>query len=134
MSSLSHSDYRPEIDGLRAFAVTSVMFYHFGVGVSAGFVGVDVFFVISGYLITLLLQREVFQLGQIDLCSFYARRFRRIAPVLIVVVLCTTAIALLLLPRASEKHEVASSASASLVFVANFFFQSKTGGYFDVFS
>ncbi len=134
MSQIRHPDYRPEIDGLRAFAVTAVIFFHFGASVSAGFVGVDVFFVISGYLITLLLQREIFQSGQIDLCSFYARRFRRIAPVLIVVVLCTTAISLLLLPLSSEKHGVANSASASLMFVANFFFQSKTDGYFDVFS
>ena len=89
--------YRPEIDGLRAVAVLQVVLYHAcGLPVS-GFVGVDVFFVISGYLITLLLLREHGVTGRIDLVAFYARRVRRIFPAALLVVLATLAASTLLL-------------------------------------
>jgi len=121
--------YRPEIDGLRAFAVLGVMAFHAGVG-GAGFVGVDVFFVISGYLITALLLREWQATGGIDLAAFYARRVRRIVPAATVVVLASLALsALLLAPR--EQAHVGWSAASALAFVANVFFQFTSGGYFD---
>ena len=76
------SSYRPEIDGLRALAILPVVFFHFGVpGFRGGFVGVDVFFVISGYLITSIIQNEI-ERGDFSLTHFYARRIRRIFPAL----------------------------------------------------
>ena len=123
--------YRPEIDGLRAIAVLSVVCYHAGIGPNAGLVGVDVFFVISGYLITSLLFREWNTTRRIDLFAFYARRARRILPALIVVVLCTIGASMFLLSPFGEQLKLAESAAASLLFVGNFYFQATTGGYFD---
>jgi len=74
-------NYRADIDGLRAVAVIPVVFYHAGlVGFSGGYVGVDVFFVISGYLITGIIWREIRE-GRFSLLGFYERRARRILPV-----------------------------------------------------
>lgn len=128
--------YRPEIDGLRAIAVISVVLYHAGVGaVHAGFVGVDIFFVISGYLITALLYREWQVDGRVDLLAFYVRRVRRILPALWLVVAVTLmAAALLLSPVAGQPQGVAKSAVAALGFFANVYFQNTTGGYFDIAS
>jgi peptidoglycan/LPS O-acetylase OafA/YrhL len=128
--------YRPEIDGLRAIAVVSVVLYHAGAGtVHAGFVGVDVFFVISGYLITALLYREWQTEGRIDLAAFYVRRVRRILPaVWLVVAVTLAAAALLLSPIEGQPQGVAKSAVAALGFFANVYFQNTTGGYFDVSS
>ena len=85
------SGYRPDIDGLRAIAVALVVLFHAGLpGPSGGFIGVDVFFVISGYLITSILLREMRD-GSYSLARFYERRVRRIFPALVVVLLATTA-------------------------------------------
>ena len=71
--------YRRDIEGLRALAVVAVLLYHFGVpGLDGGFVGVDVFFVISGYLITSLLTDERTRTGRVSILRFYARRARRL--------------------------------------------------------
>lgn len=121
--------YRPEIDGLRAIAVLAVVLYHAGIG-GAGFVGVDVFFVISGYLITSLLLREWRDTQAIDLLAFYARRVRRIFPAATVVVLAVLGVSSLLLGPAQQAH-TSLSAGAALVFGANVFFQFTSGGYFD---
>lgn len=121
--------YRPEIDGLRAIAVLAVVLYHAGIG-GAGFVGVDIFFVISGYLITSLLLKEQSATGRIDILAFYARRVRRILPAASVVVLATLAAGWFLLPLQAQIH-TADSAGAALVFASNIFFQLTTGGYFD---
>ena len=76
-----HLTYRPEIDGLRAVAVVAVVLFHFGIRpLGGGFVGVDVFFVISGFLIGSLLWREHVATGRVSLRAFYLRRFRRLAP------------------------------------------------------
>ena len=72
-------DYRPDVDGLRALAVLGVMLYHAGFGLTGGFVGVDVFFVISGYLITQGILRES-EVGRFRLQRFWERRIRRILP------------------------------------------------------
>ncbi|MDM0068649.1 acyltransferase family protein [Variovorax sp. J31P207] len=124
--------YKPEIDGLRALAVLSVIGFHaFPTIFPGGFVGVDVFFVISGYIITRLLNAEWNANGSIDLSAFYARRVRRIFPMLVAVVACTLVASNLLLQGVGEVEAVGRSAAASLLFVGNLYFQANTGGYFD---
>ena len=81
---MSHSKYRLDIDGLRALAVLAVVFYHCGIGLPGGFVGVDVFFVISGYLITSIISADLDR-GSFSLISFWDRRIRRIWPASVVV-------------------------------------------------
>jgi len=94
-----HLGFRPDIEGLRAVAVTLVVLSHSGIGLFAGgYVGVDVFFVISGFLITSLLLREVSKRGTISLRGFYARRAIRLLPVSFVVLLATLAASWLWLP------------------------------------
>ncbi|GMV31096.1 MAG: acyltransferase [Rhodanobacteraceae bacterium] len=122
--------YRPEIDGLRAVAVLQVVLYHAcGVPVS-GFAGVDVFFVISGYLITLLLLREHAATGRVDLPAFYARRVRRIVPAALLVILATLAAGSVLLWTDAQRA-VAQSAAAAALFMSNVYFQFASGGYWD---
>jgi peptidoglycan/LPS O-acetylase OafA/YrhL len=87
--SLAHSNhlkYRAHIDGLRAIAVLSVLFFHADIGFPGGYVGVDVFFVISGYLIAGLILKDL-DCGQFHIFEFWERRVRRILPALAVVVL-----------------------------------------------
>jgi peptidoglycan/LPS O-acetylase OafA/YrhL len=117
--------YRPDIDGLRCVAVMSVVLYHFDfVNFSGGFIGVDVFFVISGYLITANVSAEVRE-GQFSLLHFYARRIRRIFPVLFVVVLATLAASyFIFLP--SELEGTGRNALWSTFFLANIFFYFNT--------
>jgi hypothetical protein len=89
--------YRPEIDGLRSIAVLPVVLFHAGVpGFPGGFVGVDIFFVISGYLITGMIAEEIRQ-GSLTVVGFYERRIRRIFPALIVMLAACTVTALWLL-------------------------------------
>src|ERR1700732_3249899 len=89
MTSGSNSvKYRPEIDGLRALAVVPVLLYHAQLGAPGGFVGVDVFFVISGYLITSLLLKKMEE-SSLDLLKFWERRVRRLFPALAFVTLVT---------------------------------------------
>jgi peptidoglycan/LPS O-acetylase OafA/YrhL len=121
--------YRPEIDGLRAVAVLSVFLFHLGGKVaSGGYVGVDVFFVISGYLITSLILSER-QRGEFSLVSFYVRRIKRIAPALLAVVLATIAVGYLILPP-GDYALLARSGRFALAGASNFFFFENTG-YFD---
>lgn len=125
--------YRPEIDGLRAIAVAAVVLYHVEpLWLPGGFVGVDVFFVISGYLITRLLAVEWDRDRRIDFAAFYARRVRRLLPALLLVVVAAMAIALWVLGRSPVLlQQTAESGIASLLFFANIHFQVVTGGYFD---
>lgn len=125
--------YRPEIDGLRAIAVLAVVIHHaVPAWLPGGFIGVDVFFVISGYLITQLLVAEWARHGRIDFAHFYARRARRLMPALwVMIVVVLIASACLLAPVGGLMYRITDSAVASLVFAANFYFQGNTGGYFD---
>ncbi len=91
--------YRPEIDGLRGVAVAMVVLYHAGVpGFDGGFAGVDVFFVISGYLIAEIVLRESAS-GAFSPVSFYERRVRRIMPALLAMLIVSSAASLILLPQ-----------------------------------
>lgn len=124
--------YRREIDGLRAIAVLPVILFHAGISVfSGGFIGVDVFFVISGYLITTIILAEMEQ-GKFSIINFYERRARRILPVLFFVMLMTIAAAwCFLLP--SDMKEFSRSVIAVCVFASNLLFWRESG-YFDTAS
>tara|TARA_B100000780_G_C21109899_1_gene448450 strand:+ start:12 stop:2051 length:2040 start_codon:yes stop_codon:yes gene_type:complete len=120
--------YRAEIDGLRAIAVLPVIFFHAGFNIfSGGFIGVDVFFVISGYLITSILLNQLGN-NNFSLKYFYERRARRIIPVLICVILITSILAFVLLTR-TELYTYFKSVNATLLFYSNFYFW-KTTPYF----
>jgi peptidoglycan/LPS O-acetylase OafA/YrhL len=121
--------YRPDIDGLRAIAVLSVVFYHYGIGpVYGGFVGVDVFFVISGYLITSIVHRQIGE-GRFTFAGFYERRIRRIFPALFAVLAATLAAgALILLPN--DMRALSDATIATLLFASNVLFWRRSG-YFD---
>jgi len=120
--------YRSEIDGLRALAVLPVIFFHAGFSFfSGGFLGVDVFFVISGYLITTIIIRELNN-NTFSLNKFYERRARRILPALIFIILIFSIISFIFLAR-SESASYFKSVIATLLFFSNFYFY-KTTPYF----
>lgn len=127
---MNKREYRPEIDGLRAIAVLAVVGYHYSLIDSVfqnGFIGVDIFFVISGYLITQILASSVEERGWIK--NFYFRRIRRIFPVLLVV-LTATLLAGLLILLPFELKDLGKQIFFSGFFSGNFYFWSETG-YFD---
>jgi len=121
--------YRRDLDGLRSLAILPVVFYHYGLGgLSGGFVGVDVFFVISGFLITSLLLREI-EAGEFSIVEFYERRARRILPALFFVLVVTTALSLLVLLPV-DLGNYGKSLTATTAFASNLFFWREFG-YFD---
>jgi peptidoglycan/LPS O-acetylase OafA/YrhL len=121
--------YRPDIDGLRAVAVLSVIFFHISVsGFPGGFLGVDIFFVISGYLITEVVVREVAN-GRFSFIDFYERRFRRIFPAFFVMLAFSSLTAYFFLAP-DEFVTFARSVVGAITFSSNFYFWSKTG-YFN---
>ena len=113
--------YRPEIDGLRAIAVVPVILFHAGFGfASGGFVGVDVFFVISGFLITSIIVQDI-EAGRFSIVDFYERRARRILPALFLVLLASSIAAWnWLLPQ--QMDEYSASMVATSLFVSNFYY------------
>ncbi|SNR88656.1 Peptidoglycan/LPS O-acetylase OafA/YrhL, contains acyltransferase and SGNH-hydrolase domains [Methylobacillus rhizosphaerae] len=124
--------YRREVDGLRAIAVLAVVFFHAGFsGFSGGYIGVDVFFVISGYLITSILLNELEQ-QRFSIINFYERRARRILPAL-AVVLFTTSIAAFFLMPPSLLQDYARSLVSVAAFSSNVFFY-LSNGYFSTAS
>lgn len=126
---MDYSPYRKDIDGLRAVAVLAVVLFHFRFGVlPQGFLGVDIFFVISGFLITGIINRAV-SAGTFSFLVFYERRMRRILPALLTVVIVSVAAGYFLL-NAGAWDRLAKSAVAATLFVANFFFLGRQG-YFD---
>lgn len=118
--------YRPEIDGLRALAVIPVIFFHAGIELfSGGFVGVDIFFVISGYLISTIIMSQLSS-NTFNLKEFYIRRARRILPALFfIMVICLPFSFLLLAP--SKLLEFGRSLTAVSIFSSNFLFWSESG-------
>jgi peptidoglycan/LPS O-acetylase OafA/YrhL len=123
------SYFRTDIEGLRAVAVLAVLFFHIGLPYSdGGFVGVDVFYVISGFLITGLLLREGEEAGNVDLLRFYARRMRRLLPAALLVIVVTLAAAAFIVTPL-RLTEIAGDAAASALYVANFRFALDATNY-----
>lgn len=121
--------YRSDIDTLRAIAVLSVIIFHFEKNwLPGGFLGVDIFFVISGFLITMIIHREM-TVGKFSFKNFYIRRIKRILPVFFVVVAVTVGVGALLFTK-DDFFILWKSALASLGFVANLYY-SRGQGYFD---
>jgi len=128
-SSPAKNDYRPDVDGLRAIAVLSVVIFHaFPSLISGGFVGVDIFFVISGFLISKHIWEEL-GAGTFSIKTFYARRVRRIFPALCLVICFCLAFGWIIL-TAAEYEQLGRHVVAGAVFVSNIMFW-KEAGYFD---
>jgi peptidoglycan/LPS O-acetylase OafA/YrhL/lysophospholipase L1-like esterase len=122
--------YMPGLDGLRAFAVTAVLFYHAELDwIPGGFLGVDVFFVISGYLITALLLAEFRNKGGVGLGQFYLRRARRLLPALFLVLGVTSLFAIVFLP--DEVTKLRSDVVAALVYGTNWWQIFRNVSYFE---
>ena len=124
-----HPEYRPDIDGLRAVAVLAVVIFHaFPSSLKGGFIGVDIFFVISGFLISTIIYKGL-QTGTFSFADFYSRRIRRIFPALLVVISATLAFGFFIL-SADEFSRLGKLVAAGIGFVANLVLWSEAG-YFD---
>jgi peptidoglycan/LPS O-acetylase OafA/YrhL len=126
---MRHLKYRPEIDGLRALAVLSVIVFHAGVSaIPGGFIGVDVFYVISGFLITKIILADLCE-NKFSFSQFYSRRVKRLLPAALVLVVTTVVFGYFILTP--DKYiELAKSAIYASVFMANVWFANNSG-YFD---
>lgn len=128
-----HMPFRPEIEGLRALAVVPIMLNHARVpGFGGGFIGVDIFFVISGFLITLILIRDVGK-GTYSIAEFYRRRILRIFPALFAMLVVVTAIAIVA-TTPNELVRYARSLAATVLFISNIQFYIDTGYFSDAAS
>ena len=131
----SNPNYRADIDGLRAIACLAVVLYHaFPNRLPGGFIGVDIFFVISGYLISSILYRHLFNQddpGKVHIVDFYSRRVRRIFPALILVLVTTFVLGTVLL-YPSEFKLVLKHIIGGSTYVSNFILYKEAGDYFDV--
>jgi len=124
------TSYLKHIDGLRALAVLSVLLFHFDVlGASGGFVGVDIFFVISGFLITRLITGEIEETGKFDFANFYFRRIRRLFPALILVLLASSVVVIVLFTP-ETLFEFGGSLAAAATSTSNIWFWNESG-YFE---
>jgi peptidoglycan/LPS O-acetylase OafA/YrhL len=131
MTAAGDRSFRLDIQGLRALAVLLVFFAHAGwAPFSGGFIGVDVFFVISGYVITGFLLREYEDRGELRLRHFYARRLQRLLPALVIMVLLVSLVVALLLSERERAAHLDAGANA-LLWVSNFFFYFMQLDYFD---
>ena len=124
------SGYLPGLDGLRAIAVLAVMFYHAGISfMMGGFLGVDVFFVISGFLITTLLLAEYRRTGRTNLKAFWWRRARRLLPALFLLLLLTVVFSVIFLP--DELTGLRGDVAAALAYVTNWELIFNQRSYFE---
>ncbi len=122
--------FRPDLEGLRGLAILLVLAFHASVpGITGGYIGVDVFFVLSGFLITGLLLRERERTGRIDLPAFYARRARRILPAAAVVIVATLPFAWVVMAPL-DLPRVAGDAMAAALSAANMRFAATSMDYF----
>ena len=125
--------YQPALDGIRALAVTGVLLFHFGVDqVKGGFLGVDVFLVLSGFLITTLLLREGITNKRINIVAFYGRRVRRLLPCLLLVMIAVIFFGRYVADQL-QLEELQGDAISSVFYFANWRFISSGGGYFEQF-
>lgn len=122
---------REDIQGLRALAVGFVVAFHAGLPVPGGFLGVDVFFVISGFVITAMLAREWTRTQTLKFSTFYARRFRRLTPALALLVGVVVVISALMQSPLGDQQIAAQTGIGALLLSANFVIAQNTGGYFD---
>lgn len=132
VSGVGGPNRRLDIQGLRALAVLIVVAFHAGLPMPGGFVGVDVFFVISGFVITAMLMREWSSTGRIRLGRFYVRRFKRLTPALALTVAVVMLASLLLLsPLGGGQQTAAKTAIGAMLLAANVVIARTTGDYFD---
>ena len=122
---------RSDVQGLRAVAVLLVVVFHAGLPVPGGFVGVDVFFVISGFVITGMMHREWSSAGRVSFGRFYLRRFKRLAPALALVIAVTMILSFGLLSPIGIQQLTAQTGVGAMLLIANFVIARNTGGYFD---
>ncbi|MFM7616398.1 MAG: acyltransferase family protein [Actinomycetes bacterium] len=126
--------YRPALDGLRAIAVGAVVAYHLdGRGLRGGFLGVDTFFVLSGFLITTLLLLELERTRRVALVAFWGRRLRRLLPALLGVLAAVALFAWWIAPT-MQRATLRGDALAGLLYVANWRFVASGQSYFDLYS
>ena len=122
--------YRPELDGLRSVAVYLVVLFHCGVGpFDGGFIGVDLFFVLSGFLVSHVIWAEVDRNGSFRLGWFYARRVRRLLPAAVLVIVVTAAVQLLV-ASAPQRSGMVRDAQSALVYLSNWHFIADSRDYF----
>lgn len=124
------SFHRPDVQGLRAIAVLLVVLFHAGLPIPGGFVGVDVFFVISGFVIMALIIRQL-AAQNFSFASFFARRAKRLTPALALLILVVFALSLLLQSPLGEQQITAQTGAGALFLIANFVILRTTGNYFD---
>ena len=122
---------RLDIQGLRAVAVLVVVLFHAGLPLPGGFVGVDIFFVISGFVITGMLAREWQRSGRIGFGGFYARRFKRLTTALALMVTVTVLLSVVIASPLGAQQVTAQTAIGAMLLVANLVIARTTGGYFD---
>ncbi len=128
-TALPQKRFRPDIEGLRAVAIIAVVLFHAGIpGVSGGFIGVDVFFVVSGFLITGLLWHEASNTGTVEMARFYGARARRLLPAAVTVLVATCAASALLLPPL-QARSVIGDGIASALYVGNYRFAIQGTDY-----
>ena len=122
--------YRPALDGTRFLAVYLVLFFHAGLtAAGGGFIGVDLFFVLSGFLVSSIILAEITERGRLRLGRFYARRIRRLLPAAVVVILATSAV-FLLVESKPQRLPLVRDAQSALLYVANFRFLFQSDDYF----
>lgn len=125
--------YAPGLDGVRAMAVSAVLLYHGGVGIPGGFLGVDIFFALSGFLITTLLIGEWERHGKIRLLAFWGRRALRLLPALFLVILAIS-LYIVFFAEPAKQSQVRGDALSALFYVSNWRFVAVGQSYFDQFS
>jgi peptidoglycan/LPS O-acetylase OafA/YrhL len=122
---------RQDIQGLRAIAVIAVVGFHAGLPLTGGFLGVDIFFAISGFVITTMLYREWRLTGKIRLGRFYLRRLKRLTPALALVVTVTLVASILFIYPFQAQIAAAQTGAGAMLFIANLVIANTSGGYFD---
>lgn len=122
------SGFRPDIEGLRAVAILTVLAHHAGLPLHGGYIGVDVFFVISGYLITGLLVKELWSTGRISWLRFVGRRIRRLLPAAVLVIAVTAAVSFVVVPGL-RRRDIGIDLMAAAGYVVNWVFASREVDY-----